>query len=144
MIATVGVSAVVAILVIVAPAVFLIIKFYPVRNVIFYRGVLEEIDCVDFISDKAELIYFFATPYKYRFRDEENERVFYFEATRQLPISAENLSGGYVPQTGHNILVTAWYNFFDELVSYKFERLPDWDPATTIIDPFVFPEYPDF
>lgn len=144
MIAMAAIPAALAILVIAALTACLIIRISPVKSKIFYEGVFEDVYCPNYFAAKAELAYSFATPYKYRFRNEEYESLFYFEETRRLPIAAENLSGDYIPCIGHNIRIVVSYNFFDELISYRIERLPDWNPDVKVLEPLVFPDYPDF
>lgn len=144
MFATVAVPAVLAIALIASLATLLIIKRYPAHSAVLCEGVFEDVYCHNYFCEKAEILYCFATPYRYRFRNEANEDLFYFEATCRLPIAADNLSEEYIPCSGQCIRLTANYNFFDKLISYKVERLADWKPVTKVLEPLVFPDYPDF
>ncbi len=139
MVATVIVLAALAIVLIVALAAFLIIRIYPARSEIKFEGVLEAVDCVNFTSDTAELVYSFSTPFNYQIRADAS--LFYRTFICRLPLSADNFSGDYIPRAGHNIRIICRYNLSGELLSYKFEHLPDPRPVVYIPDPFPDPDF---
>lgn len=139
MIATVAVSAVLAIIVIAALAALLIIRVCPFYSIVLFDGIFEGRECLNFIDEDGEMIYSFSTMFSYHLR--KDEHLFRTSVICRLPLSAENLSGGYIPQPEHSIRITGQYNLFGYLLSYKFERLPDLEVVEPIPDPFPDPDF---
>lgn len=123
MFATVAVSAVAAIILIVALATFMIIRTCPVRSRVLFEGILESVECDDFMEEDPEVIYRFQNYFSYPLRPDV--RLFVAITGCRVRLLAKNQSGDYIPRPGDCLRVTARYNFFGTMIFHKFENIEE-------------------
>lgn len=112
-----------AICLIVGLAGWWIIKKIPKKEVVLFEGILEEVECEDFVGDDPEIIYKFGNYFSYPLRSDC--RLMAVATGCKVRLLAENRSGDYIPKSGDCVRVTARYNIIGEMIICKFENIEE-------------------